>query len=224
MRDTYNALKQTAELLETENVDKMVLLYQDNNKRDMILAKMYCDNIGYLVNRSSKYISIDDEDKSSFALESIHKALLNYDVERNAKLISLIGLYFERKLKNKIKRQSRQKRKIDKEAVSLDEEFSSDGASNYGADRDMSFKNMCTKDNSIIQNTSDSLKNFSDSFLKMRINESNFLTEKQKMLCNLLLDKGGDYQNIADKLNISQKMLVKRINSLKKVNLLEIIS
>lgn len=224
MRDTYNALKQTAELLDIENVNQMVLLYQDNKKQDMILAKMYCDNIGYLVNRSSKYISIDDEDKSSFALESIHIALLNYDVKRDAKLISLIGLYFERRLKNKIKRQSRQKRKIDKEAVSLDEEFSSDGASNYGTDRDMSFKNMCTKDNSIIPNTSDSLKNFSDSFLRVRIQESSFLTSSQKDLCTLLLEKGGDYKNIAEELDISETLLLRKINNLKKVNLLEIIS
>ena len=224
MRDTYNALKETAELLEIENIDKMVLLYQDNKKQDSILAKMYCDNIGYLVNRSAKYISVDDEDKSSFALESIHKALLNYDVDRNTKLISLIGLYFERKLKNKIKKQGRQKRKIDKEAISLDEEFSANGASNYGADRDMSFGNMCTKEHSIMTETEEHLKNFSDSFLRMRIQESAFLTSNQKKLCNLLLDKGGDYKHIAEELEITQLTLMKRINKLKKVNLLEIIS
>lgn len=221
MRDTYNALKQTAKLLEIEDTDKMVLLYQEGKKQNPILAKIYCDNIGYLVNRSAKYISVDDDDKSSLALESIHKALLRYDTERKAKLISLVGLFFERELKDRIKKQGRQKRKIDKEAVSLDEEFSADG---YSADKDMSFGNMCTKEHSIMTETEEHLKNFSDSYLRMRIQESSFLTGSQKELCNLLLDKGGDYKHIAEELDITQLTLIKRINRLKKVNLLEIIS
>lgn len=212
MRDTYESLKQVANLLDVEEDKKLVKMYQAGQKRNLIVAKMYCDNIAYLVNRSSKYVSVDDDDKSSYALESIHNALSDYRFNTNASLTSLMGHYFENKLKNNLERKLRDKRKIDKEAISLEGEVYPSQQS------DTKIKSFCTYP----AFEGGGLKNFSDSYLQLRINESEYLSEKQKEVCSVLLEEK-DQKKVAQRLELNELQMKVMLNSLKKVNLLEII-
>lgn len=181
MDKTYDALREIAEIVEIEDYDILVKKYQNKKLRDYIIAKVFCDNIGYLVNRASKYETVEDEDKSSYALEAIHEGMCDYDFRDGVRVISLIGLYFEQKLKNEVQAQKRLKRKANNLTLSLDNENNDIDHSEFDDGGD--------------------LDNYNVGYIKLLISETDILTENQKKFCLYLLDNGGGYSDILEIMN-----------------------
>ena len=101
-----------------DNID-LVELYNQGYK-DEAISKFYNNNAALIYTTAKKFVSIEDCDKESFALESIDKALKT-DSDNNAKLTTYFVKIYKNKLKDILKKQGREKRKINREAVSIEE-------------------------------------------------------------------------------------------------------
>ncbi len=209
-----------AEEIEIEDYEKMQELYLEGKKRSDIVAKIYCDNIGYLSNRARKYVSIEEEDKASYALQSIHKALMYYD-GRDTKLITLIGHYFNNTLLNVIESQNREKRELQKNVSSIDEmaelSFNNETISDdYG----LSFTYSNNVDGNHV-----GIRDFGNAFLKIKIRESDILTDLQKDICVILLENNGSLtcRELGEELEISHEWARVQLNRIKEKDLSKIV-
>jgi len=220
MKYTYNNLKPVAEEIEVEEYEELQEMYREEEKQDFIVAKIYCDNIGYLSNRARKYKTVEEEDKASYALESIHDALLTHD-GRDIKLMTLIGYYFERKLKNEIETQNRVKRELQKNIGSIDEmaeaSFENDEVSD---DFGLNFTYSNNVDGNHV-----GIKDFNNAFLKIKIKESDILTSIQKEICTLLVDNNGSltFRELGDELDISHEWARVQLKRIKEKDLSKIV-
>ena len=115
--DTNKVTKGIASVVE-DNID-LVELYNQGYK-DEAISKFYNDNAALIYTTAKKFVSIEDCDKESFALESIDKALKT-DSDNNAKLTTYFVKIYRNMLLNQLKKQERKKREIDREAVSIEE-------------------------------------------------------------------------------------------------------
>lgn len=210
MKGTYKSLRCISKMAD-KSQEEMIEDYQEGKHRSEIVAYIYCENLGYLIDRANKYQSIEEQDKASYALQSIHRALENYR-ETNAKLISLIGLYFEQELKDEIKYQQYQKRKGYIDSIDRIRELveSSDIT-------DFKFTKLVTKDNG--------MKNFNYSKIKSNLKKTDKLTDKQKKIIKHLLDSnGGGIENISSDLNMTDDEIEEEMKKIKKKNIYDIIS
>jgi len=218
MQSTYQSLIPCSQLLDEDDYDVLIDLYKKEKRRDEIVAKIFCDNYIYLINRGKKYISIEEEDKASFALESIHDALETHD-GRDIKLITLIGFYYERKLKNTIEYQNREKRKTSKDLESTDM-LQEQAVRNEDSVDDLGF----TYKHNLCGNTMGTV-DFNNSLLKLKIKESEMLSDLQKEICKLMLESNGTmtYREMGEELDISGEWVRVQLEKIKDKELSKIL-
>lgn len=205
MKYTYENLKGVAQILKDKEEEELIDMYKDGKRKSEIVAKIYCDNVGYLVNRANKYKTIDEESKASYALQSVYRGLENYD--RRNKLISLIGLYFEQELKDEIKMQVRKKRNRNVDSTErLLEQMESE---NF----------ICSK----IIDKYNGLKNFNYNRIKKNLKNTDHLTKMQKEIIIFLLEKGGDLDNLYEDFDLPEEEIKKNLEDLKKFDIYKLI-
>ena len=99
MFETYASLMPLAQLhTGTTNLVEISDLYK-LQEDPILLAHVFCKNFGIIVLESKKYFGVSEEDKASWAVEELHKALLAYDAARGAS----VQVFFSRCLNNRLR-------------------------------------------------------------------------------------------------------------------------
>lgn len=87
MYNTYQNFLQIASIGLSDN--ECVLEYQ-KDQSPICLATIFVRHYPALRQLSDLYWGLTDEDKASFCLEEVHKALLNYSLDRNTKFLTFM--------------------------------------------------------------------------------------------------------------------------------------
>ena len=145
-----------------------------------ILAYFYTNNFGLILEASNLYKYIDTEDKASFCLQELDKALITYKLKNN----NLFMTYFIQCYKNRLRMETQQIM-TDKRKVML-----------YTEDYEGSTNEIINKANSELEN------------IDMILDEYN-LTNIEKKQC-LLLNAGFKIKEIASMLNLSASTIYSR--------------
>ncbi len=100
--NTYESLLTFSNLLSPEGKDipssKLVEEYNDGRQTEVI-SFIFCHNYQLLRMASNRYYGLSMDDKDSFILEEIAKAIDNYNSDKNTKLITLITTYVRNRLR-----------------------------------------------------------------------------------------------------------------------------
>lgn len=145
-----------------------------------ILAYFYTNNFGLILETSNLYKYIETEDKASFCLQELDKALITYKLKNN----NLFMTYFIQCYKNRLRMETQQIM-TDKRKVIL-----------YTEDYKGSTNEIINKANNEIEN------------IDMILDEYN-LTNTEKKQC-LLLNAGFKIKEIASMLNLSVSTIYSR--------------
>jgi len=211
MKDTYRNLIHTARLMNKKEKE-MIQDYKKGKNESEIVAKIFCSNFGYFFDSARKYKSVDSDDKASYALQSIHEVLQDFDEDRNVKFMGLVILYFERKLNKEIEYQNYKKRKDYVDSLDRIKEIVQKGEST-----DI----KCSK----VVNKEGGLKNFNYSKIKNNLEKTDKLTKKQKKIIKHLLDSNrGGIESISSDLNMTDDEIEEEMKKIKNKNIYEVIS
>lgn len=132
MNETYNNLKELAKLYRgTEVMEEIALNYQDEEDA-ILLSYVFCKNIGLTYQVTDKYFGLTEDDLSSFALEELHKAMINYRPNGGAKLTTLYSRFLNNRLRTETKALAYDKRKANVLSESLEGEMTEDDKGNKG--------------------------------------------------------------------------------------------
>jgi len=199
MQQTYkNLIAVSADLHNQEIIEE----YRQGNE-DLAIASFFVNNFSFFKSLAHKYWSIEEEEKSSFALTAIHNALEQYNGDY--KLITLAGELFKQKLINSIQRQNAEKREIDYNYDSLESMRDND----ENLDFLPTYKDSLNRKNPFESTVSLFL-------LKDQIQADTTLSEKEKDICLLLSkDASLSYSEIGEKLNISKQCVYRHVKKLK---------
>jgi hypothetical protein len=140
MMNTYNQLKELAGLYQgTEDTNLIALKYQDTEDA-VLLAYTFCKHIGVAYTQSEKFFGLTPEDLESFALEELHKAMMNYDADKGASLTTLYSKFLCNRLRAETQANNYDKRKCNNNAISFEGSLETeDGESTLGVQFKMGF-------------------------------------------------------------------------------------
>jgi|GEM_PF-2589624 DNA-binding CsgD family transcriptional regulator len=112
MQQTYQNMKKltVSENFSSNLISSLAAEYQETED-PVIFAKVFCDLYPYTLTQVNKYFNLTDEDKASFVLEELHKAMLVYDETKGAKIQTLFSTYLNRRLYAETMMLNHQKRK-----------------------------------------------------------------------------------------------------------------
>lgn len=195
MNQTYNHLKELAKLYRgTEVMEEIALNYQDEEDA-ILLSYVFCKNIGLTLQITKKYFGLTDDDVESFALEELHKAMMNYRTDGGAKLTTLYSRFLNNRLRSETQALSYDKRKANTLADSLEGELREDDKGNKETTGHM-------KDVSYVED------NFSQAELLMSLVDKEELTDNEYRYCEIIIKEVKDVEQIKDseiasRLNIS---------------------
>lgn len=102
--NTYQSLLNLSNLFVPANkvatTEELVQAYQEGRQSEVI-AHVFCTNYQLLKITANKFFGLSAEDKDSFILEEIAKALNNYDLEnsKNAKITTVVSTYLYNRLR-----------------------------------------------------------------------------------------------------------------------------
>ena len=112
MRNTLELMKRILSGKE-ENIDEIDLIKEYQEKLSPnILAYFYCSNFGIISKTALNYPIISNEDKASFCLQELDKALRIYQLNSNAKFITYFISCFKNRLRMETEQLLTQKRKV----------------------------------------------------------------------------------------------------------------
>lgn len=94
-----------------EELSELSSVYKQT-KDQRCIAYCFVNQFGVLFNQSEKFPYLSSEDKVSFILQEVEKALLNYESSQGAKLQTLISTYAYRRCYAENNKRGYQKRKI----------------------------------------------------------------------------------------------------------------
>lgn len=113
MYNTLKHFKPMAENLRTfKNTTEAVDYYRETGDC-RVICYLFINQYGHLKNISKKYTKLTDDEKASFVVEEIEKALNHYDASKGAQIQTLISTYVYRRLYAENKMREHQKRKVD---------------------------------------------------------------------------------------------------------------
>lgn len=102
--NTYQALLNLSNLFvpagNVATTKELVQAYKEGRENEVI-AHVFCTNYQLFKLTANKFFGLSAEDKDSFILEEIAKALSNYDLEneKNAKITTLVSTYLYNRLR-----------------------------------------------------------------------------------------------------------------------------
>lgn len=196
MKSTYEIMKEKAMNTDYDKDVEIHSLFM--TEPDDAIAKFYCENIGLIRNLSSKYLSIDEDLKGGIALESIYQCFNTYKDGKGNTIVSHFRMIYSNKLKDEVKSQHRDKRKINKETSSLDSlKEKTDGE--FGV----------TSSQSLTQNPEDNIVMDFNNFL----NQFDF-SDTQKNILRLYIDSAGriNQTDIAEELGVNKSTVSRNLN------------
>lgn len=120
MMETYQRLKELAALYEGDgNLNEVAMQYKETEDA-ILLSYAFCKLYPLIRTTCNKYFGLTDEDKSSFALEELHKAMLDYRRSGGAQLQTLFNRYLDRRLRAETQMLNYDKRKSNLYAESFE--------------------------------------------------------------------------------------------------------
>lgn len=112
MRKTLELMKEIISGKE-KNIEEINLIDEYQRKLSPnILAYFYCNNFGIISKTALNYPIISNEDKASFCLQELDKALKRYQLNSHAKFITYFIRCFKNRLRMETEQLLTQKRKI----------------------------------------------------------------------------------------------------------------
>jgi DNA-binding CsgD family transcriptional regulator len=191
MMETYKQLKDLAALYQgTEDTNLIALQYQEEEDA-ILLAYTFCKHFGLTVTQCEKYFGLNQDDLASFALEELHKAMMNYRPDGGAKLVTLYSRFLNNRLRTETTNLTYDKRKSNSMTESFegtpDEE---DGK--VGRSVDMGYEE----------------ESFSEIEMLMSLADKGELTENEYRYCEIIIKEVSDTTQIKDseiasRLNVS---------------------
>ena len=116
MQQTYVNFKNLSSLhTGTTNFNELALEYQ-STENPAILAFCFCQQYPYIVSQVSKYFNLTEDDKASFAVEELHKSLLDYCTSKGASARTLFSRYLNRRMYAETNMLNHQKRSANNSA------------------------------------------------------------------------------------------------------------
>lgn len=179
------------------------------NHNPQILANAFIRNYGLIKSCGTKFFTLQDDDISSISVSTLDYCLLNFDINKDLKFTTYFYSILIKNFKTEQKSRLYNKRKYNY-LYKLDCLTVTDNENN-----DLWFDyEQCYTINYL-----DTLH--SDSLLKITINESKLLTDKEKQYCNVIIDSDTvlNKTDLSEILNVSRPTLYSIIKSLKhKIN------
>ena len=178
--------------------EQLALAYQAEDLKPEILAEMYCRNYAILYKVSSKYFSINDDDKASIIVMDLNDTMQYYSEDNGVKYLTFALYSITEKLSVFVTKQHRKKRILVGQELSLD---------NITEDNDSSIG-----DNTYFENICDE-RGYDLTELSCVINVAN-LTLNEKKVCYLYMSNTYTKDEIAEKLNVTRQTVYHIIASL----------
>lgn len=110
MYGTYHRLLELAGLYEEEETNCELAIKYQVNEDPIYLAVIYCRYFAYIKSTAGRYFNITDADKESYALEELHKSMLDYKITGGAKVQTLFITYYNNRLRAETQSMNLQKR------------------------------------------------------------------------------------------------------------------
>lgn len=121
MQETFKNFSTLSHLYEGDKtLSETALKYQKDNN-PIYLAHIFCKLYPYLKTQADKYFYLTDEDKVSFVLEELNKAVLAYDATKGAQVQTLVSTYVNNRLRTETQQLQHHKRCVNNTADSYDE-------------------------------------------------------------------------------------------------------
>lgn len=198
MRETYESLKTLGNLYRgTETLEEIAINYQ-NTEDPIILAYVFTKQYGLIYGVVQKYFYLTEDDFASFAVEEVHKVLMNYNpyAEKKASVRTMIVRYLERRLYAETKNLSYQKRSANNTADSYEV---------YVADLNTGSKSMSYKEDQ-----------FEMIELLELVEKVDNLTKNEIEYCRIIMQSGDKVKatDIAQELKISSSAVTQIKKSL----------
>lgn len=119
--NTFSNLKTLANLyIGSDDLSKVAEDYQQD-KSPVKFAYVVCRLEHYLKTQMNKYWGLTEEDKESFMLEEIDRAMLHYNPDKGAKVQTLISVYVNNRLRTETQQLRYDKRSANNAADSYEE-------------------------------------------------------------------------------------------------------
>ena len=99
MQETFKSLQTLSNLYEGDNTLSETALKYQQEQSPIHFAHIFCKLYPYLKTQSDKYFYLTEEDKTSFVLEELNKALLAYDPSKGAQVQTLVSIYVNNRLR-----------------------------------------------------------------------------------------------------------------------------
>ena len=119
--NTFSNLKTLANLyIGSDDLSEVAENYQQD-KSPAKLAYVVCRLEHYLKTQTNKYWGLTEEDKESFMLEEVDRAMLHYNPDKGAKVQTLISIYVNNRLRTETQQLQYDKRSANNAADSYEE-------------------------------------------------------------------------------------------------------
>lgn len=149
--------------------EELALAYQQT-RDNALIAEMYCRNLGYWTLQASRIRIIDSTEKASIVLRNIGKGMLNYTADKGCNVLTFINSGVRNDFGGYRTKHKYKDRHMENIMLNIDEECDDDG-------------------NTLLDLIPEEDNNeFATAILKLTINTDNTLTNKEKVLCNLIID------------------------------------
>lgn len=111
MYETYKNLVTLSELYIGGEENCQIAENYQRTGDPVYLAEIFCRYFPFIQTTSEKYFYLTEADKASFAIEELHKSILDYDSKKGAKIQTLFITYYNNRLRTETQALNLQKRK-----------------------------------------------------------------------------------------------------------------
>jgi DNA-binding CsgD family transcriptional regulator len=120
MKETYQNLKELAALYQGNGDLNEIAMEYKKTEDAILLSYAFCKLYPLIYSTCENYFGLTEEDKSSFALEELHKSMLDYRRDGGAQLQTLFNRYLNRRLRAETQMLNYDKRKSNLYAESFE--------------------------------------------------------------------------------------------------------
>jgi len=121
MQETLKNFQTLANFYKSDKTLSSVAVQYQSSGDPVQLAYIFCKLYPYLKTQVEKYFYLTDEDKVSFVLEELNKAVLAYDPTKGAQVQTLISTYINNRLRTETQQLQHHKRCVNNTPDSYDE-------------------------------------------------------------------------------------------------------
>ena len=121
MEKTYLNFLRMAELYEGEGDNNELVREYKRTKDPIYLAEIFCRYYPYIQKTAARYFNLTEQDKASFAVEELHKAMLDFEEDRNCQIQTVYITYLNNRLRAETQAMNLQKRKANNNCDSFEQ-------------------------------------------------------------------------------------------------------